>query len=66
METRATDKYGDLNGFSFAIPTAAPVADQPTTLSGPLGRPSLAAPGPYLLAHISDTTSTSPASPAAD
>jgi hypothetical protein len=44
----------------FPTPTAAPAADQPTALSGFLGRPALTLPEPYRLAHTSDTTSTSP------
>lgn len=41
----------------FSAPTAAPIADRPTSLSAPLARRSLALPATYLLAHISDTTS---------
>ncbi|TKB71223.1 MAG: hypothetical protein E8D46_17810 [Nitrospira sp.] len=45
--------------WTFDTPTTAPAADQSTTLSTPLGLPSLALPAPYLPAHISDTTNTS-------
>ena len=44
---------------SFSTPTVVPAADHPTSLSSPLVRASLALQVPYLLAHISDTTSTS-------
>ena len=52
-------------GHDFAerpdTPTAAQAADQPTSLSAPLGRPSLTLPAPYLSAHIFGTTNISPA-----
>ena len=48
--------------WTFDSPTAAPAADQPTSLSAPLGRPALTLRAPYPPAHIFDTTSTSPAS----
>lgn len=47
--------------FSSATPTAAQEQDQPTSLSVPLALHALALPVPYYLAHISDTTSTTPA-----
>ena len=47
--------------WTFDTPTAAPAADQSTTLSAPLGRLALVLPAPYPPAHIADTTSTSPA-----
>ena len=49
---------GGLNGFSSATPTAALDGDRPT-ISFALPLPaSLIPPAPYLLAHTSDTTST--------
>ncbi len=33
--------------WTFDTPTAAPAADQPTSLSAPLGRPALTLPAPY-------------------
>ena len=48
--------------WTFDTPTAAPAADQPTSLSAPLGLPSLALPAPYPPVHTSDTTNTNPAS----
>jgi hypothetical protein len=42
-----------------STPTAAPAADQPTTIFWPLVLPSPTLPAPYLPAHISNTTSNS-------
>ena len=53
-------------GFSSAIPTAAPVADQPIDLSSPLALLSLTLPAQYRLAHISDTTQKIPLGPTLD
>ena len=50
------------NGSSSATPTAAPAADQPTSLASPLVLRSLALPALYPLPHTSDATSTSLAS----
>ena len=47
---------GSLNGFSFATPTAASAADQPTILSSPLAPTALVAPVPYLPANIFNTS----------
>ena len=47
--------------WTFDTPTAAPAADQPTSLSAPLGRPALTLPAPYPSVHTSDTTNTNPA-----
>ena len=56
---RAYETVDDLSLCAVATPTAAPAADQPTSLSAPLVLPSVALPAPYPLAHTSDTTSTS-------
>src|SRR4029079_16094393 len=48
---------GCVNGFSSAIPTAAPESEQPTSLFSPLALPSLTLPASYTSAHTSDTTS---------
>jgi hypothetical protein len=47
------------DGLPFDTPTAAPGADQPTTLSAPLVLPSPTLREQHLPAHTSDTTSTS-------
>lgn len=45
--------------WTFDTPTAAPAADQSTSLSSPLALLFLTLPVPYPLAHTFDTTSTS-------
>ena len=47
-----------ITSFS-ATPPVAPATDQPTSLSSPLLLPSPTLPEPYLLTHMSDTTSIS-------
>ena len=54
------------DGLPFDTPTAAPGADQPTTLSAPLVLPSPTLREQHHLAHASTTTSTCRLDPACD
>jgi hypothetical protein len=60
-ESGEMGKGSKANGWSFchcATPTAAPAADQTTSLSASLALLSLTLPAPFFLAHTFDTTST--------
>jgi len=61
-----SERHASLTGSVFSTPTAAPSADQPTTLFAPLVHHSLSLPAPYPRAHGFCTTIKIPPEPALD